>query len=101
LVPALVASPGLGLRGQAGDIGPKIKLTNKLIARIRAPDASGTHAGRPVQEAQLALAAQVRLELGEDAEHVEKALSGSRAGVRQVIPRFDNFYSRIQQRKRH
>ena len=42
MAPALVASPGLGLRGQAGDIGPKIKLTNK--ARIHAPDPSGTRA---------------------------------------------------------
>jgi hypothetical protein len=41
-------------------------------------DAGGLGLGDPLQ---LALAAQVRFELGEDAKYVEEALAGGRAGV--------------------
>jgi hypothetical protein len=62
-------------------------------SRTLGADAGGLRLGDAFK---LALAAQVRFELGEDAEHVEEAFAGCRAGVDRLFrrleggaPRFD------------
>jgi hypothetical protein len=56
------------------------------MGHVKGPRPSGLGLGDAFQ---LTLAAQIRLEFGEHAQHVQKALAGSRTGIDRLLRRLE------------